>query len=229
MTSWLHSVFNWMLLPLFENSLSGFRYFTHLVFENLFYKWIICLLENIVYYFMVLLKPILNWVPFIPDITVPIWFRDTALVSLILLRSQNRAMKESDPLSTLEMTKEELAEWDNSVNTTPWIVSTSIAILWRVVLTLYFLTKIIKFPFRILRFQKIEEFIALFVGGSLMLGLAYFLHDVVLSYATRTVNSQKSVAHRAFMKLMGMILFSALAASLIFFATNGYLIHTHEK
>ena len=57
-TSWIHSVFSFPLLPYFENTLADFRHFTHLVFDNLFYRWFAKALEHVVYYGMVFLKPI---------------------------------------------------------------------------------------------------------------------------------------------------------------------------
>jgi hypothetical protein len=57
-----------------------------------------------------------------------------------------------------------------------------------------------------------------------MLGIAYFVHDLALSYATREVKSSYAIAHRGFMKVTVFILLSALFASFVFFVMNGYLV-----
>lgn len=224
LTSWIHSIFDFPLLPYFENTLADFRHFTHLVFDNLFYRWFSYFLGNLVYYGMVLLKPIINWIPFVPDFTIPSWVRDAAIISIVLLRSQKRAMRDSNPLSTLEMSKIERSEWNAAIQSTSVPLKVFIRFSWKLVLLIYFVTNAFRMPFNIFGLKKLSKFIGLFVGGALMLGLSYFIHDLAITYATRDVDSQYAYAHRAFMKITMTILGVALLASTMFFIVNGYTV-----
>jgi hypothetical protein len=223
-TSWIHSVVEWPLLPHFENSIEQFRVFTHAVFDNFFYLWISVFLAYVSYAAMLILEPIFSWIPYIPTIAIPSWVSDAAIISIILLRSQKRAMRDSNPLTTLAMSKSEREEWSLTIKTAPPLSQTFISFAWKVVLLIYFTAKVFRYPFEYFRLPRLSNFVGIFVGGCLLLGLAYFVHDVALAYATRDSDLRYAQAHRSFMKITVLILGVALATSLCFFVMNGYMV-----
>jgi len=225
-TSWLSHITDWQLLPIFVNSIEAFRAFTSLLFDVLFYIWLVPGIEYVIYVLLVALEPITKIAPYLPNIDLPPWARDAALVSAILLRAQTNAMSYADPLTTLEMNHEEEDEWKTAQEEMPLAIRMAVRFLWYVVLTLYFATKFITYPFKWINKFRIKETIRLLVGGGLMLGIAYFVHDGVLVSASTGLGTRHSRAHRAFMKALVISLVAAFFASLAFFAVNGYFVHS---
>lgn len=225
-TSWLNHVFHWELLPIFQNSLNDFRAFTHLIFEWTFFAPLSYILEYTWYVVTLALSKILNVEPYLPDIHIPLWLKDAALISVVLLRSQSRAMKLYDPLSKHAMSEEEQIEWHKVISGSPLILRNLINLAWSLVMLLYRIIRGLKSIFNFLKFKWAKNWISLFFGGVFMLGFAYFIHDLLVAYATRSLKSKHAVAHRGFMKWTVISLITALIASLGFFATNGYMIKT---
>ncbi len=83
-TNLLYGLFHFDLQPLFENTLDGFRRFTHFALDVLFYGWFTWLLEQAWYWITYGLSYLLPVVPMLPHISAAAWFKDLALVSLVL-------------------------------------------------------------------------------------------------------------------------------------------------
>jgi hypothetical protein len=223
-TSLLHEMFDLPLLPDSQNNLDHFRRFTHILLDKTFYEPLVWLIGRIAYLTMYAVSRLVPFDPFVPPIFIQPWFRDVGLISLILLRAQTRAMAYSTPASTLTLSAEESLEWGRAMDSAPNYLRTSIRASWLLVLILYRIKKGFELPFRNLGLEPARKIVGLFVGGALMLSIAYFVHDILTAIATRHVVSGRAELHRSFLTWMFGSIVCALVASLSLYAWNGYML-----
>jgi hypothetical protein len=223
-TSAIHNATGWTLLPIYETTLSGYRLFTHYLFDTLFYSWFVFILKAAFYGIMVVLEPLTRLSPYLPDIVLPVWVRDSALISAILYRAQEQSMMVAMPSTTLEMSEEERKNWRLNLRQKSFIFSIILQILWAIVLFLYFIGRCFRYPFRFIKVKWFQDSLKLFLGGVLMLGIAFFLHDLLLTYLIRDFNDERTLNQRKFMIWLIVSIVSATLASMVFLATNGFFI-----
>jgi hypothetical protein len=90
-TNMLHGIFHFELLPIFENSLQGFRAWTYWIVDTLFLSWMLSALEQFWYACQVIASNIFDLTPVLFKIVVPDWYRDLALISAVLSAASSRA------------------------------------------------------------------------------------------------------------------------------------------
>jgi len=74
------------MLPIFESTFDAFRIYIHIGLEWAFYHWIVLSIKLIIYFGSFLLSLVTPIVPFIPNLSVPRWIKDAALISIVILR-----------------------------------------------------------------------------------------------------------------------------------------------
>lgn len=223
-TSWIHELTDWSLIPIFENTINGFREFAKFIFETLFYQWVSALLSYLYFNLFVWLSNFTPLVPYVPDLTVPNWIKEAAVLSIVLLRAQTQATRRSAPVTTLSMSEDEKSEWDTAIGQRSIAMRSTVQVLWAIVLCLYGISKTLAFPFKMIKFKQVQDWIRLFFGGALLLGLAYFVHDLIAAVATSEIENRHVLAHRSFVRNTLITLLMALLASLFFFFINGNFI-----
>jgi hypothetical protein len=220
-TSLLHTFFGWRLIPFFENSLDGFRDFLNYFLAKAFYDPLAWCLSRLIYCAMLVVSRVLAIEPYLPKISIPAWVRDFGLISLILLRAQTRAMAYSEPVSSLTLSETELLDWDAALVNAPAYLRVMVSVSWFLVLPAYYTKKASELPFRVIGFDWASRVVGLFVGGALMLGILYLVHDAFSVIATWRVNSHRAVLHRKFFTWTIVSILCAFIASLGFYVWNG--------
>jgi hypothetical protein len=200
-TNAIYGLFDFKLLPVFENTLADARLFFHALFENLLYRPIGWLGELI----------LLRFFPdlILPDIRPPKWYADIVLISMILSRAERSAMKMSSPVAHTP---------DDG-----YVYSRLETISWYLVLFFYVPTKMLLKPLREWAPNKVYESARIFFDGITWLGIWFLFHDIVMARTNRQSQRERDVSHRAFVSYLVLSLIAALVAAAFFFVMNGYL------
>jgi len=201
-TNFLHGTIHLQLLPVFADSFDGVRSFFHLLLDLGLYRSGLWLIERAWYGTELALSQIFAVVPHTPKLIIPLWAKDAAIISTILLRAQTRAMSLSTPLSTHAMTKAEQVEWQTAIHSAPLPYRVAIRGLWLLVLAPYSFVVALTYPIRKLFGARVAGVLELLLGGALMLGFAYL----------------------AFWMLVSIV--ASFAASVAFIVWNGYALQT---
>jgi hypothetical protein len=200
-TNAFYGLFEFKLLPVFENTLADVRLFFHALFETLLYwpiGWIGELVSSWIFPDLVL-----------PDIRPPNWYADIVLISMILSRAERSAMKMSSPVAH--------APDDGSIYSRLETAS------WYLVLFFYVPTKILLQPLKKWAPNKAYESARIFFDGVTWLGIWFLFHDIMIVRTNRKSQLERDVSHRAFVSYLVLSLIAALIAVAFFFVMNGYL------
>jgi hypothetical protein len=223
-TSLFNHFLGWPLLPVFQGTLDGFRLFTHLILDKTIYSPLLWIIRQTLAVLLTIYSFFSSEEFSLPHLSVPSWILDFGAVSIILLRAQTRAMSYSAPYSTLTLSQQDALEWNWALLNARGFYRIPIKICWTLVLCIYRLKKLCEFPFRYFHLEKLAQFVGVFVGGALMLGIVYFIHDLFSALATRYLSSPRAVSHRHFVTWTIVSLCAAVIASLMFLALNGFML-----
>jgi len=200
-TNALYGIFDFKLLPVFENTLAHVRLFIHEIFELLLYRpigWTVSLISSWTFPQIVL-----------PDLRPPKWYADIVLVSMILSRAERAAMKMSPPAAHTPD--------DEGAYSRLEIAS------WYLVLLLYVPTKKLLTPLQKWAPNRIAETARVFLDGITWLGFWFLLHDAMVVRSNWESDHERDVSHRAFVAYLVLSMVAAFVAVAIFFIMNGYL------
>jgi hypothetical protein len=200
-TNALYGLFDFKLLPVFENTLAHMRLFIHELFE------------------LALFRP-LGWVgSFIAswalpdfaltDLRPPKWYADIVLISMILSRAERSAMKMCTPIAHTP---------DDDAAYSPLVRAS-----WVLVLAFYVPSKALLSPFKRWAPRQVYDAARVFLDGVTWLRIWFLIHDIMVAINNRHSDREQDAAHRAFVAYLLLSLFAALAAVAIFFIMNGYL------
>lgn len=200
-TNALYGIFDFKLLPVFENTLAHVRQFIHELFELLLYRpvgWMVSSISSLVFPEIVL-----------PDLRPPKWYTDIVLVSMILSRAERAAMKMSPPV----------AHTPDDEGTYSRLEIGS----WYLVLLLYVPSKKLLTPVQKWAPKSVAETARIFLDGITWLGFWFLLHDIMVVRSNWQSDCERDASHRAFVAYLVLSMVAAFLAVAIFFIMNGYL------
>lgn len=220
-TNWARTVFGFQLLPYFEPGFDAYLVWSHWVLDILIFQWVEALSE---FAFNGVADVIVSWfgtpIPHF-ELSIPSWWKDASLVSFLLLRSQNASKKLSHPVSLHLMTDAEKKEWDGARAFASRVGGAIEGLLWSLVIAVFSFASWIVWPIKKILGTYVGKLCRDTVGGTLLLGILYLAHDLVLAFNTRNFRSAQANAHRRFVLLMSASLLAAFFASIAFLFGNG--------
>lgn len=224
MTNLARQMFHFELLPIFKTSLDGFQQFTNFLIGST----VFLLIEKTMLIFSIAANTITTLVIGVQfprlEINIPNWMADLSIVSIVLLKAQTQAMSYASPASSLAIQNVERAEWDWAILNCRQPLKTLIRGSWLLVLIVYRIKKLAEWPLRKIQLERTAGATGLFVGGSLLLGIFYFLHDIFSLPATGHLDSSHAHSHRIFFAWTIVSLLAALLASASFILWNGLFL-----
>lgn len=223
-TNVTRQLFDFELLPVFQNSLDGFQAFVNYVIGNTVFLGVEVLFDASLYIVNALFSAISGLTVPKFEVNAPKWLSDLSIISIVLLRAQTHAMGYSAPASSLTMVETQRAEWEWSILNCRQPLRALIKISWLLVLVVYRVKKFFEWPLRRMGLEKTARLLGLFTGGSLLLGIFYFLHDALSIPATSHLRSVHANDHRVFFAWTVASLTAALFASAFFIVWNGLFL-----
>lgn len=226
-TNFVHGLYPLPLMPVFDKTLMGFHQFTHWVLDTFLFSWIKMSAAYAWFAITTALSHVFpGIVPVLPRVVIPDWYKDIALVSMVLFASWNRA---SDLFETPEDTApHELSaaeRWSLSTTTRANIVLT--AMLLGISIAFHRAAKSLgAATFFVTRSKfisgSVERAVNVGLAGVCLIGLLLFFSMTVSSFQTRQFSQAEPIRH--FVRTMWFTLLSAVLSSVIFFVANGYQV-----
>jgi len=227
-TNLLQGLFHFDLLPIFKNSLEGFRDFTHWVLDNVALKWLEAGITR--------MFPAVHF-------AVPDWYKDGVLISAVLSRARVRAEQltgtDSDKYNKSfdELGGEEQKKMERNLFRFPYIIFTMVYFLahsWTMSTRLLALplSWMIKSISRTILGKVTGTLVATYImtvvdgllGWRGMFGLlSRSCHAVVVVPAGDASDTLVANARRE-VRTQWTVIVLALAASIAFFIWNGYAL-----
>ena len=200
-TNAIYGLFDFKLLPVFENTLAHVRLFFHALFETFLYRpigWIGGVISSYILPDIVL-----------PDIRPPKWYADIVLISMVLSRAERAAMEMSSPVAHTPDDDGAYSKLETAS--------------WYLVLFFYVPIKTLLRPLRKWAPNKVHDSVRLFFEGVTWLGVWFLLHDIMIVRTNWLSRRERDVSHRAFVSYLALSLMAAFVAVAFFFIMNGYL------
>jgi hypothetical protein len=229
----LYGIFHFPLIPIFEISFNAFPAFCQLLVEYLIYSWLIYIISWAFYCTLMVISIFLPVVAFWPQIVVPGWIVDAALLSaaitrvfqatdLVVPRSARAAAEnEMTPAMWNDIHAAEGSFWGpihrsiEKVNSSIWALVDGAQ-------------AIIIYPFRSVISQHyaniIRQIVIVIAGFVFMWGYIRLSGYFINLAKCRKLSSPIMIVRKRLSKFFGAVLIGALIVSGMFFVVNGWAV-----